>query len=409
MIAKPAVLNRTILSAALLSAAVGGVGGAALSAAASSSIIDIGPISITGSNFDIPALLASLTLKFDGKGGRALPGHELGAAAGAASGSTGDEEPRPTATAGEDPRDDKGTLSIQIENDKFGGGTDQHYTNGMRASYLFSSDDTPLTAGEIARAMPFIPDEGVVRLGLSVGQSIFTPGRKDMSAGVNDGRPFAGWLYGGVQLTNDTGDQLDSYELQVGVVGPSAGAAEVQDWFHDAIGVSPFDGWDSQLSDELGVMLSYERKWRMISEFHPGGLGIAFEPSVGATLGNVHTYASASATVKIGSDVSSDWGAPRIRTALSGTGYFRPVHDFEWYVFAGVEGRAVARNIFLDGNSFQDSHSVEKKNLVADLQVGAAVTLGDVRLTFTQVFRTKEYVGQARGDVFGSVSLSWRI
>ncbi|PWR24085.1 DUF2219 domain-containing protein [Zavarzinia compransoris] len=347
----------------------------------------------------MPALIASLTLSFDGKGGRALDGATAGDTA----------APKRTATAGEDPSDDRGTLSIQIENDKFGGGTDQHYTHGMRASYLLSSDATPLDAGVLARALPLMPEQGVVRLGFSIGQSIFTPGRQDVTTAGNHGRPFAGWLYGGVQLTNDTGRQLDSYELQVGVIGPSAGAAETQSWFHDTIGVKPFEGWDSQLSDEMGVVLSYERKWRFISEFHPGGLGVALEPSVGATLGNVHTYASASATLKVGSDVSSDWGAPRIRTALSGTGYFKPVNDIDWYVFAGVEGRAVARNIFLDGNSFADSDSVEKKNFVADLQVGAAVTIGNVRATFTQVFRTKEYVGQTQGDVFGALSLSWRI
>ncbi|MDD3445535.1 MAG: lipid A deacylase LpxR family protein [Zavarzinia sp.] len=400
MIAYPAVLNGTILSATLLAATLGGAAGAALHATAAMPSLDLGPVSIHGSAFDMPALLASLTVKFDGVGGKALPG--------AGAGDTGNA-PAPTATAGEDPRDDKGTLSLQVENDKFGGGTDQHYTNGMRASYLLSSDATPFTAGRIARDLPLMADEGVVRLGFSVGQSIFTPGRSDVTAAGNQGRPFAGWLYGGVQLTNDRGDRLDSYELQVGVVGPSAGAGEMQNWFHDAIGVKPFDGWDSQLSDELGVVLSYERKWRLISEFHPGGLGVALEPSVGATIGNVHTYASASATLKIGSDVSSDWGAPRIRTALSGTGYFRPVNDFEWYVFAGVEGRAVARNIFLDGNSFANSHSVDKEPLVADLQVGAAVTMGDMRLTFTQVFRTREYAGQREGDVFGALSLSWRI
>lgn len=394
MIATNAVLNGTILSAVC-----GAFAGLAVAASGAVSTVDLGPLSLHGSNFDMPALIASLTLSFDGRGGRALDG--------ATSGDTGGG--KRTATAGEDPSDDRGTLSLQVENDKFGGGTDQHYTHGMRASYLLSSDATPFTAGIVARAMPFVPEAGVVRLGFSVGQSIFTPGRQDVTTTGNHGRPFAGWLYGGVQLTNDTGRQLDSYELQMGVVGPSAGAAETQSWFHDTIGVRPFDGWDSQLSDEMGVMLSYERKWRFISEFSPGGLGVALEPSVGATIGNVHTYASASATVKLGSDVSSDWGAPRIRTALSGTGYFRPVNDFDWYVFAGFEARAVARNIFLDGNSFADSDSVEKKHLVADLQVGAAVTIGNVRATFTQVFRTKEYIGQQQGDVFGALSLSWRI
>ncbi|WP_233559954.1 lipid A deacylase LpxR family protein [Oleomonas cavernae] len=314
-----------------------------------------------------------------------------------------------TATAGEDPTDDRGTLSLQWENDQFGGNTDQHYTNGLRASYLLSSHDTPVAVVEIARGLPFFPEEGDVRLGFSIGQSIFTPHHGEVWRHVNKGRPFAGWLYGGVQLTNDTGKQLDGFEIQLGVVGPSAGAEAVQDFYHDTTGSNRFRGWDYQLSDELGVVVAYERKWRLMAERAPGDLGIAFEPSVGAAIGNVFTYAAVGGMLKVGSDVSSDWGPPRVRPALSGTGAFKPVDDFEWYVFAGVEGRAVARNIFLDGNTFSDSQHVDKKTLVADFQAGAVVTIGKVRLTYTQVYRTEEYVGQKKRDLFGVLSASFRL
>jgi hypothetical protein len=316
---------------------------------------------------------------------------------------------RATATAGEDPTDDKGTLSLQWENDQFGGNTDQHYTNGLRASYLLSSHDTPVAVAEIARGLPFFPLEGDVRLGFSIGQSIFTPHHGETWTGVNYGRPFAGWLYGGVQVTNDTGRQLDGFEIQMGVIGPSAGADAVQDWYHDLTGSNRFRGWDDQLSDEFGIVVAYERKWRLMVEREPGDLGIAFEPSVGAAIGNVFTYAAVGGMLKVGSDVSSDWGPPRARPALSGTGAFKPVDDFEWYLFAGVEGRAVARNIFLDGNTFQDSQHVDKKTFVADFQAGGSVTIGDVRLTYTQVYRTEEYVGQKKRDLFGVLTASFRL
>jgi len=37
------------------------------------------------------------------------------------------------------------------------------------------------------------------------------------------------------------------------------------------------------------------------------------------------------------------------------------------YLFAFVDGRAVGRDIFLDGNTFTDSHSVTRKTFVGDL------------------------------------------
>jgi lipid A 3-O-deacylase len=58
---------------------------------------------------------------------------------------------------------------------------------------------------------------------------------------------------------------------------------------------------------------------------------------------------------------------------LSGTDYFDAVAldgEVGLYFFAGAQGRAVGRNIFLDGNTFRHSLSVPKKNFVADLQAG---------------------------------------
>ena len=94
--------------------------------------------------------------------------------------------------------------------------------------------------------------------------------------------------------------------------------------------------------------------------------------------------------------------------SLPGSGFFEPQDDFGFYVFAGLDGRVMARNIFLDGNSFEDSHSVEKNILVGDAQVGIAFTIRAARLAYTHVFRTPEFSGQNNADKFGALSLSLR-
>jgi hypothetical protein len=70
----------------------------------------------------------------------------------------------------------------------------------------------------------------------------------------------------------------------------------------------------------------------------------------------------------------------------------------------------VARNIFLDGNTFEDSPHVTKNPLVGDLQLGVAMTISGARLAYTHVFRTKEFEGQKGGDLsqYGALSLSLR-
>jgi lipid A 3-O-deacylase len=80
---------------------------------------------------------------------------------------------------------------------------------------------------------------------------------------------------------------------------------------------------------------------------------------------------------------------------------------FSWYLFAGSQGRAIGRNMFLDGNTFRDSHSVDSKLFVADFQAGVAIAYGAARLSVAQIWRTKEFDGQDGHDEFGAVNLSW--
>jgi hypothetical protein len=69
--------------------------------------------------------------------------------------------------------------------------------------------------------------------------------------------------------------------------------------------------------------------------------------------------------------------------------------------------RAVARNIFLDGNSVRSSASVERKNFVWDVQLGVAATWGRQRLGFSVVRRSEEFATQTRSDKFGQLTYSF--
>ncbi len=81
--------------------------------------------------------------------------------------------------------------------------------------------------------------------------------------------------------------------------------------------------------------------------------------------------------------------------------------QFRGYLFARVDGRAVGRNIFLDGNTFSDSHSVDSNPFVADLSAGVAVNIKNTKLAYAFVYRTKEFKDQEDTQIFGTVSLNW--
>lgn len=315
-------------------------------------------------------------------------------------------------------RDAKGTLSFVAENDLFGSSRDQHYTHGSKVSWLSPRNGAPEFAHEVADFLPMFPDGASLRISYSAGQSIFTPDDISDPNPPEDSRPYAGWLYAGIGLVSEKDDRIDVLDLNIGMVGPASLADETQTIWHDFIGVPEPRGWDTQIENEPGILLTYERKWRSLLQFDEEdigvlglwpGLGVDLTPHVGGALGNVLTYGAAGATLRFGENLRNDLGGPqRIRPSLPGSAYFDPVDLLGWYLFAGAEGRVVARNIFLDGNSFTDSRDVEKEILVGDLQFGAAVIFPFARVAYTHIIRSKEFKTQADVDQFGAISVSFR-
>lgn len=308
----------------------------------------------------------------------------------------------------------RGTLNLVFENDRIAN-TDRHYTHGSYGSYVTADGDVPGWAARAGRRLPLLGD-GVDRVGYVLGQTIFTPDDIGARRVIRDDRPYAGYLYGGVRLISeqiraDLPDGLQSWELNLGVVGSPSQADDVQDLVHDLIGVQRPNGWDNQLATEPALNLYYERKWRFLGPLDRAGHQVAFVPHAGAALGNVYTYAAAGASVAVGRNLRAGWGPARIRPAVRGSGFFDAVRpdgggNWFWNVFAGAQARLVARNLFLDGSTFQDSHSVDRRPLVAELQFGAELGWRRYRLAITQVFRTREFDQQDESDAFGAVTLS---
>lgn len=67
----------------------------------------------------------------------------------------------------------------------------------------------------------------------------------------------------------------------------------------------------------------------------------------------------------------------------------------------------MARDIFLDGNTFRDSHSVDKEPLVADIQFGLAIHVGRMRIALSNIWRSREFEDQDERSQFGAINLSF--
>lgn len=308
--------------------------------------------------------------------------------------------------AGED--DNHGVLSVTSENDLFGG-TDRNYTNGLRIERVRPAGKVPDVLADIAPLIPGLDLERTeLRQGFAVAHAIFTPEDISRENPDPDDRPYAGWLHLSSTVVARDDDTEDSLQLNLGMVGETAAGKFVQRNFHDLIDGEDPRGWDYQLKDEPGIEIVAQRLqiWRPEARL-PFNLQYDYGVHGGGAIGNVRTYAAIGALARIGWDLESDFGPPRIRPALSGAGVFDPSRNLGGYVFAGVDARFVARDIFLDGNTFRDSRRVDdRRPVVGDLQAGIAVHYQDVQVAFTYVHRTEQFIAQDGPQRFGAVSIS---
>jgi lipid A 3-O-deacylase len=324
--------------------------------------------------------------------------------------------------------DDVGRITVSEDNDFFASNDDRHYTQGARVSYLSGAVtpngfwDAPYRG--LNDLLPIFEGGDYKRKYdyTVIGQSIFTPKNLITDRPLYRDRPYAGWLYTGVGLLQQTHhqdegpylshDTLEDAEILGGIVGPGAFANVTQNDFHQFIGVTSTRGWQNQLHNEPGLVLNYVRKWRFDKPLI-GNFGVDAIPEVGGTAGNVYTYAETGGMVRMGQNLAADYGPSRIQPSLSGTSWFDKTEMTSptgWYFFAGLQGRAVERNIFLDGNTVADSLYVNKKPLVADFTGGASLFWTDlVRLDLVYTERTKEFYGpQATQDKFGGFDVAFR-
>ena len=53
------------------------------------------------------------------------------------------------------------------------------------------------------------------------------------------------------------------------------------------------------------------------------------------------------------------------------------------------------------------SAAIDKRHFVYDAKLGAVFIVWDTRISFTHVFRSREYEGQPKPDQFGSVAVNF--
>lgn len=309
--------------------------------------------------------------------------------------------------------------------------TDRYYTQGLKVERLappVRRDAEFLLGISHAEWCSLICGKGAkevtVDAGYAGGQNIYTPADITIAAPQPNDRPWAGLLYGSriAQVSYEErslkAQRQDRIEVSLGMVGPIALAKGAQTVWHEIIGADEPKGWDNQLRNEPVLQLRYDTALRWPKK--EGG-NVDVIGRVRGNLGNALTSVETEATLRVGWNLTG-FGVDTIRPALplaasAIEGRSSALTSSGWLpsanLFARAGMRAVAHNIFLDGNSFVSNDiRIRRKPFVPEFAAGFEVNLaGDFWVTYQFIHRGSEFESRRGRDApsqqFGAITVAW--
>jgi hypothetical protein len=314
-----------------------------------------------------------------------------------------------------------GIFSLYVEND-VAAGTDRNYTNGVKLLWVspeIGEGERKLRAPGwidfLARRLPLTQRSGARRFfSLSLDQSIYTPENITRSVPDASDRPYAGYLYAGLAVHSQDEGSLDSAEIDVGVIGPLSLAGTIQTLWHHTFGWDRPRGWAYQLKNEPVLALTYDHLRKILRPRAEEGFGRDAIVHARATLSNAFTGAMAGVELRLGWNLPGDFGSAPIQPGRDSAVLFeergaRPSgkRPFGFHVFLALEGKAVIRDITLDGNSFRDGPRVEKIPLVGQAVAGVALRFKRFKLSYGYVFLSREFQTQRGTQTYATFNLSF--
>jgi len=292
---------------------------------------------------------------------------------------------------------------------------------------IYTKTDDGYTAGERFSFLYFVPDEDEFiydALFMDFGKSysyftvalsnqIYTPTDTETKELIVDDRPYAGWTYVDLGIHKSSKNHLRSLNLKIGMVGESSMSEAIQNGFHEIIGNDTVKGWDNQLEDELGINLKYTHKWLFDYESN-NNFEASVVPFVYAELGNIAINATAGINCRFGWNIPRDFGVSSIDIGadpgIPVYGEYKNIKIKPWNFSINLvaSGSAVGRDIFLDGNTFKESHHVEKETFVSYTGMGFTLRYKNFVFDFIEIYNSKKFkLEKSGGHGVGTMVFSW--
>jgi len=288
------------------------------------------------------------------------------------------------------------TVSIRADNDAFDfwmlpwNRPDEEYSSGVHITY--DGGDAPWWSRRFQRGTPncTISTRACRTARIEIGQDLYTPATSaDNPLPAPGSRPNAGWLYLSESARSLSSTRSDELTLTLGVTGPPSLGETMQSLAHRAAPEfnRPSD-WSDQVGFEPGVIVRYEQR-RAIGSGAERSFGVDVIPRVAISAGNVSTAAELGFQTRAGWHLRHPW--------LPDAG------GAEIAIFGGLSGRAIARDLFLDGNTFDRGHHVGHEPFVGSGELGVELRARGFSLLYRAVNDTRSYAAGPKWHPWASV------
>ena len=263
---------------------------------------------------------------------------------------------------------------------------DFYYTQGSHLFYL-----APALRKNPANHILFRLNKADYYYGLGIIQEIYTP--KDINDSLLNtvDRPYAGTLFLRSFTVSSIPDKRIRFtnQLDLGLLGPLAGARQAQQIIHDWLDLGFPKGWDFQIENRPYINYNAIIEKGLISI--PG----IFELNANSRLrlGNIHDDLLIGATIRLG----------RINDYFKGYNLSNKTYeenkDFQIFICAGASAVAVAYNATLMGGIIPPKdHNTgfeikDINNLVGELTGGFQISYKFIGVKMHAIWKTPEFNG----------------
>jgi lipid A 3-O-deacylase len=265
--------------------------------------------------------------------------------------------------------------------------TDYYFTQGMTLNLVLPA----LGKSPVNKILLSGPVGSMRHYGVKLFYDGFTPLRIQDDTIRRGDRPYASYIYATLYrtATNEARYRRLTSGLDIGFIGPAAGAKGFQTKVHELIDAPTPRGWDYQIHNDL--VLGYEA----IIEQQLGHVGQAVE-LIGqgqASVGTLNTFAGGGLLLRVGKM------NPYFRNlGVASRANRGRLQQFQLYATGQVEGRIVGYNATMQGGLFNRSspytlRAADLKRAVGQGTVSVVAAYGGVSLRTSAVWITPEFRG----------------